>query len=58
MVVNWETYVGDGAAAPFLCLLHEATAGVSWAAGLVVTHDLGQLDWTGRRLPGLLLQGR
>lgn len=52
-----ETYVGDGAAAPFLRLLHEATAGVSRAAGPVVTHDLGWLSWTRNRLTGLLLQG-
>lgn len=52
MAVNCETYVRDGAAAPFLRLLHEAAAGVSRAAGLVVTHHLGS------RLTGLLLQGR
>lgn len=57
-MLNGETYVWDGAAAPFLRLLHEATAGVSWAAGLLVTHDLGWLSWTGNGLTGLLLQGR
>lgn len=57
-MLNGETYVRDGAAAPFLRLLHEATAGVSWAAGLLVTHDLGWLSWTGNGLTGLLLQGR
>lgn len=56
-MVNGGTYVWDGAAAPFLRLLHEAAAGVSRAAGVVVTRHLGGLSFSGICLAGLLLQG-
>lgn len=50
-----DTYVGDGAAAPSARLLHEAAAGVSRAAGLAVTRDLGR---PGSQPTGLLPPGR
>lgn len=50
--------LGEGAAAPFVGLLHEAAGGVSGTAGLVVTHVLGRPRPTRKPWSGGPLQGR